>query len=170
MEEIQTNIVKSGRNISQENYCILPPYASGFFMTTKSPLFDSMKNPIELLFNLQKIELESDVQPPPDAAEIVRLRQNIPAPILAHYDRMRARDKKGVSTVRNSVCSECHMRLASGVYAALLRKEDILICDTCGRYLFIPQEQVSAVPLEPETPKVPIRKRRKKNISTESPN
>lgn len=126
-----------------------------------------MKNPIELLFTLQGLDLEPDAQSPHNAAEILRLRQKIPAPILAHYDRMRARDKKGVSIVRNSVCSECHMRLASGIAAAVLRKEDVLICDTCGRYLHIPREVESAAAAEPEAPKAPARKRRKKASSSE---
>jgi hypothetical protein len=146
-------------------YVLLAQIFSG---QINGPFFDSMKNPIELLFNLQTLELAPDAQSPDNAAEILRLRQKIPTPILAHYDRMRARDKKGVALVRNSVCSECHMRLASGIAAALLRAEDVMICDTCGRYLHIVKESVSAIVAEPEPPKAPARKRRKKAATPES--
>jgi hypothetical protein len=128
---------------------------------------DSMKTAIEFLFSLQCIEMGPDSGAPQNVAEILRLRQKIPAPVLAHYDRLRARDKKGVSVVRNSVCSECHMRLASGIYASLLRAEDILICDTCGRYLHIPPGTEVAPTVEPEVPKTPVKRRRKKTQPTE---
>jgi hypothetical protein len=80
---------------------------------------------------------------------------------------MRARDKKGVSAVRNSVCSECHMRLASGVYATLLGGDDVMICGTCGRYLHIPKDVSPAMAEEPPPQKPTTRKRRKKTAPSE---
>ena len=124
-----------------------------------------MKNVIELLLNLQNLEMGPATASPHKDTEIARLRQEIPAQIMGHYDRLRARDKKGVSVVRNGVCSECHMRLASGIYAEVVRAEDILICDSCGRYLVLTKEAL--LPVEPHPspePKI-IRKRRKKVLS-----
>ncbi len=110
-----------------------------------------MKNVIELLLNLQGLEMGLDPKAPQNASEIGRLRQAIPPQIIAHYDRLRARDKKGVALVRHGVCAECHMRLASGIHAELMRAEDIVICDSCGRYLIIPKEDPPPPPA-PETP------------------
>ncbi len=126
-----------------------------------------MKNVIEILVDLQNIEMG----PSPDSAgnqtAIKRLKQSIPAQILAHYDRLLARGKKGVALVKHGVCSECHMALASGTHAQLLRAEDIVICGSCGRYLWaISEEPAAPVPppaakKEKATPK----KRRKKTES-----
>jgi predicted nucleic acid-binding Zn-ribbon protein len=93
-----------------------------------------MKNTIAPLFELQSLEAKSPN--PEEASEIQRLRKKVIPQILAHYDRLRARGKRGVALVRNGVCAECHMRLSSGTYATLLRAEDIMICDNCGRYLY----------------------------------
>jgi predicted nucleic acid-binding Zn-ribbon protein len=67
------------------------------------------------------------------------LRKSIPQPILAHYDRLVARGKKGVAIVRNQVCSGCHMRLPIGTINTLMQNHDIQLCDSCGRYLFLPE-------------------------------
>lgn len=108
-----------------------------------------MKSPIEQLFQLQTLEERADN--PEQDADVRRLRQKIPSPILGHYDRLRVRGKKGVALVRNGVCSGCHMRLASGAYATLVRGEDIMICDTCGRYLhYIPEVKPPETPAAPE--------------------
>ena len=71
------------------------------------------------------------------------LRRQIPEPILAHYDRLRARGKRGVALVRHGVCSGCQMKLATGVHAALLRDDDIAMCDSCARYLLVAPGQPS---------------------------
>lgn len=66
------------------------------------------------------------------------LRTRIPQPILGHYDRLVARGKKGVAVVRNQVCTGCHMRLPIGTINTLMQGQDIQLCDTCGRYLYLP--------------------------------
>jgi predicted nucleic acid-binding Zn-ribbon protein len=68
------------------------------------------------------------------------LRNGIPQPILGHYDRLVARGKKGVAVVRNQVCTGCHMRLPIGTINTLMQNHDIQLCDTCGRYLYLPEE------------------------------
>lgn len=125
-----------------------------------------MKKVMEPLLALQALELDPAREAPEKAAEIARLRQSIPAPILGHFDRLMVRGKKGVAVVRNGVCSECHMRLSSGVHSQLLREEDIMVCGSCGRYLYpahdVPAAESSPASALADAPKKP-RKRTKKN-------
>lgn len=69
------------------------------------------------------------------------LRAQIPVPILAHYDRLSVRGKKGVAIVRNQVCTGCHMRVPIGVISSILHGQDIQLCGNCGRYLCLPEEE-----------------------------
>jgi predicted nucleic acid-binding Zn-ribbon protein len=101
-------------------------------------------------------------------AQIARLRESIPAPILGHYDRLMVRGKKGVSLVRHGVCCECHMRVAIGTLATLKRGEDVQLCDTCGRYLFLVEEappaaEVAAPAAPPAAPRKPRKPRKTPN-------
>ncbi len=68
----------------------------------------------------------------------VELRAQVPPQILGHYDRLVARGKKGVAVIRNQVCTGCHMRLPIGTINTLMQGTDIRLCDTCGRYLYLP--------------------------------
>jgi len=125
-----------------------------------------MKKVMEPLLALQALELDPARETPENAAEIARLRQAIPAPIIGHYDRLMVRGKKGVALVRNGVCSECHMRLSSGAHSQLLREEDIMVCGSCGRYLY-PVHEVPAPEASPEAaaadaPKKPRKRAKKK--------
>jgi hypothetical protein len=43
-----------------------------------------------------------------------------------------------VALVRNQVCGGCHMRVPIGQITELMRGEDIQLCETCGRYLYLP--------------------------------
>jgi predicted nucleic acid-binding Zn-ribbon protein len=96
------------------------------------------------------------------AAQVAELRGLIPQPILGHYDRLRARDKKGVAVVRNQSCSGCHMHVPIGQITVLMRAEDIQLCETCGRYLYLPNpaETETPQPVEAEKPTPKPRKRR----------
>ena len=87
--------------------------------------------------------------------------------ILGHYDRLKSRGKKSVALVRHGVCTGCQMRLASGVYAALLRDEDIAMCDTCARYLLLVRE----LPPVAEPPAVarPAAKRGRRKAASAAP-
>ena len=66
------------------------------------------------------------------------MRGQIPQPIIGHYDRLRVRGKKGVAVVRNQVCTGCHMHVPIGQITVLMRGEDIQLCESCGRYLYLP--------------------------------
>jgi predicted nucleic acid-binding Zn-ribbon protein len=74
------------------------------------------------------------------------IRKTIPGVVLTHYDRLLAHGKKGVAIVRNGVCTECHLRVATGALAALAHENDIQVCGNCGRYLFLPANE-PAVPV-----------------------
>src|SRR6185312_37470 len=114
---------------------------------------------IQNLLKLQTIEFGDEKR---SEKQIAELRTNIPEPILGHYDRLRARDKKGVAIVRNKVCTGCHMRLPIGVITVLMQDRDIQLCDTCGRYLYL--EPQSQVPAEP-APVKPVKKRKTKAVA-----
>ncbi|HLP76731.1 MAG TPA: C4-type zinc ribbon domain-containing protein [Candidatus Paceibacterota bacterium] len=84
--------------------------------------------------------LEFDRTPSKDEEkEIAELRTQVPEPILGHYSRLIARGKKGVAIIRNQVCTGCQMRLPIGTITTLMRNEDIQLCDSCGRYLYLPE-------------------------------
>jgi predicted nucleic acid-binding Zn-ribbon protein len=115
----------------------------------------------ELLRNLVRLQSLDFGEVKEKNAEAVKaeLRAKIPAQILAHYDRLVVRGKKGVALVRDQVCTGCHMRLPIGVITTLMHGRDIQLCDTCGRYLFLP-DPATVEPVPPPSPK-PARKPRK---------
>lgn len=115
-----------------------------------------MNATIQNLLKLQSIEFGDEKG---TEKQIADLRAMIPEPILGHYDRLRARDKKGVAVVRNQVCAGCHMKLPIGVIATLMQDRDIQLCDSCGRYLYL-EPQAPAV--EPPAPVKPAKKRKTK--------
>jgi predicted nucleic acid-binding Zn-ribbon protein len=101
-----------------------------------------MKEIIENLFALQALEFRArPSRSTSRAAQIEALRKEIPAPILGHYDRMLARDKKGVSVVHHGVCSECHIKVPVGSLVTVARGEDVQLCGNCGRYLYLPSDE-----------------------------
>lgn len=105
---------------------------------------------IENLNRLQELESASRKRIPDKDTVTAELRQGIPAPILAHYDRLRERGKKGVSAVHHQVCTECHMRVPIGVLATLMHGTDIQLCGSCGRYLYLPKEEAPGAPAPAE--------------------
>jgi len=113
---------------------IIPPF-------DKSPMKELFRN----LLKLQELQFDSPGDSTAEAA-ISQLRKKIPVPILEHYDRLAVRGKKGVAIVRNQVCTGCHMRIPIGAINTLMHGEDIQMCETCGRYLYLP----------PETPPQPV--------------
>jgi len=101
--------------------------------------------------------------------QIAELRGQIPQPFLGHYDRLRVREKKGVSIVRNQVCTGCHMRLPIGTITLLMRGGDIQLCDSCGRYLVLAEEAEGPVPAaekpaEKAAEKPPRKPRKRKTV------
>ena len=68
-----------------------------------------------------------------------RLRAQVPAPVLAHFDRLIAQGRKGVAEVRHGFCSACHLRLPAAVTATGDTDEDLHLCENCGAYLRFPE-------------------------------
>jgi predicted nucleic acid-binding Zn-ribbon protein len=120
-----------------------------------------MNNLIDNLFALQELEYPQHKTTPEATEKIKMLRELVPPPILGHYDRLLARNKKGVALVRNGVCCECHMRVAIGVLNTLMRRADIELCGSCGRYLYLPEAPAEPIATPaPEPPKPATRKRK----------
>src|ERR1035441_6125870 len=87
-------------------------------------------------------------------AQTAELRGNIPQPIIGHYERLRVRGKKGIAVVRNQVCTGCHMHVPIGQINMLMRDQDVQLCESCGRYLYLPDpaETVALAIVETATP------------------
>lgn len=135
---------------------------SGLLFGTELASIWFMNRILQNLLKLQALEF-GEVTGKNINAQAAELRGQIPQPILGHYDRLRERGKKGVAVVRNQVCTGCHMRLPIGTINTLMQGQDIRLCDTCGRYLYLPDpaesqfvEQMAAT--KPATK--PARKRR----------
>jgi predicted nucleic acid-binding Zn-ribbon protein len=120
-----------------------------------------MNNVIDQLYALQQLELQKRGKTPETQDKMHALRATVPEPVLAHYDRLMDRGKKGVAIVRNSVCTECHMQVAIGVVATLVRRADIQLCGNCGRYLYLPVETAPAAPVAPAPAAKPAARKRK---------
>jgi hypothetical protein len=101
---------------------------------TQLASLNTMNVVVQNLIRLQTLEF-GEVKNVGGEAE--QLRAKIPAPILGHYDRLRVRGKKGISLVRNQVCTGCHMHVPIGKITVLMRELDIQLCDYCGRYLYL---------------------------------
>ena len=103
-----------------------------------------------LINNIWKLQsLESTETPDKDGSkQIAALRAKIPTQILAHYDRLRARGKKGVAVVRNQVCTACHMNVPRGTIMTLMGGTDIQLCECCGRYLYLPEPATAPSPVD----------------------
>ncbi|MBI4326720.1 MAG: hypothetical protein HY674_15865 [Chloroflexi bacterium] len=93
-----------------------------------------MKQTLETLLQLQ--ELDGPSQPPAPPETVVALRKRLPQPVLAHYDRRRARRQKSVVVMDgNGVCGACLLRASRGLLAALQRGKEIQVCEHGGAYL-----------------------------------
>jgi predicted nucleic acid-binding Zn-ribbon protein len=123
-----------------------------------------MKELLQNLIQLQSLEFGGDEKEKVGAA-MAELRAKIPSQILAHYDRLVARGKKGLAAVRGQVCSGCHMQVPLGVVMTLKRGQDIQLCEICGRYLYLPPTVETKV-AEPAASPKPERKKRKQKRSS----
>lgn len=128
-----------------------------------SGMTDHMAN----LFKLQAIEFKESAETNPESVR-TELRNSIPQPVLAHYDRLAVRGKKGVAVVRNQVCTGCHMRLPIGTINTLMQRQDVQLCDNCGRYLYLPETTAAAAEPVPVAPVKPAAKRKRKALAPAS--
>jgi hypothetical protein len=102
-------------------------------------------------------------------AQSTELRGKIPQPIIGHYERLRVRGKKGVAVVRNQVCTGCHMHVPIGQINMLMRGEDVQLCESCGRYLYLPDpaeaEVVNKVEATKPAAKAPAKPRKRRALA-----
>jgi predicted nucleic acid-binding Zn-ribbon protein len=122
-----------------------------------------MKTLMQNLLELQTLEFGKATSPA-IAATIADLRSKIPAPILGHYDRLRSRGKKGLAIVVNQVCTGCHMSVPIGAILTIKHGQDIQLCESCGRYLYLPAEE-TAPPAEAPVELKPARTPRRRSKS-----
>jgi hypothetical protein len=96
---------------------------------------------MKALLVLQEVKLHNRTLEEEPETECQRLRGTVPAGVLEKFDRLVNRGKKGVAIVRNGVCSECHLRLPSGTLGGLTHATELHVCDNCGRFLYLPENQ-----------------------------
>ena len=127
-----------------------------------------MNSVLQNLLKLQALEFGEATSKSLDA-QGAELRGTIPQPIIGHYDRLRARGKKGVAVVRNQVCTGCHMHVPIGQITVLMRGEDIQLCENCGRYLYLPDpaeaEFLNKVEAAKPAAKAPAKPRKRRALA-----
>jgi len=121
-----------------------------------------MRKFMEQLLVLQKLQFDTWSRSGESKAEMEKLREKVPTPILAHYERLVLRGKKGVAIARNGVCGECHLRITGAKLVTLAYSDEVQLCDNCGRYLYLPEDEPiglsDAKPAPPIPAKRPSRK------------
>jgi predicted nucleic acid-binding Zn-ribbon protein len=100
-----------------------------------------MRKFMEQLLALQKLQFDARSRSAGSKAEMEKLREKIPTPILAHYERLVLHEKKGVAIARNGVCGECHLRITGAKLVTLAYSDEVQLCDNCGRYLYLPENE-----------------------------
>ena len=127
-------------------------YANSQLLWHGSSIKSGMNDLLTTLLQLQALDFERSSEPNTGSLKEA-LRAKVPVPILAHYDRLVVRGKKGIAIVRNQVCTGCHMRLPIGTINTLMLGQDVQLCETCGRYLSLaapePEVAVEAPPAKP---------------------
>lgn len=107
---------------------------------------------MDALVQIQKLEHGPDSESAETVAALEKLRSQVPPQILGHYDRLRARGKKGLALVRNNkVCAECNMQVPIGTVITIIKGADIQLCGNCGRYLFVEATAAEPAPATPES-------------------
>jgi predicted nucleic acid-binding Zn-ribbon protein len=118
-----------------------------------------MKIILENLLKLQSLQLAEN-QKRAARTKIKDLRAQIPEAMLLHHDRLAAREKQGLVEVRNQCCSGCHMHVPIGTLLALVAGENVVACDSCGRYLYLSPSASEEI-LHPAVTIIPAKPRRK---------
>lgn len=75
----------------------------------------------------------------------VGLQKNIPADLLAQYERVKKRNNGvGVISVWKAVCGGCHMNIPPQMYNELQRSNELLSCPNCNRIMYFQNQEKSA--------------------------
>ena len=96
-----------------------------------------MKKIISQLLALQTSELASPKTTDSDSSA---MRKQIPAEILARFDKFIGRGKKGIALVQNGVCRGCQIQVPVGVINTLMDGAAMPHCGNCGRFLYLLDE------------------------------
>jgi C4-type zinc ribbon domain len=127
-----------------------------------------MNSILQNLLKLQALDF-GETTTKHDAAQAAELRATIPPAIIGHYERLRVRGKKGVALVRNQVCTGCHMHVPIGQITVLMRGDDIQLCESCGRYLYLPDaaevEALKQVEATKPAAKAPAKPRKRRALA-----
>jgi predicted nucleic acid-binding Zn-ribbon protein len=123
-----------------------------------------MRKIMEQLLVLQKLQFDTRSQTSESKAEMAKLRDKVPTPILAHYERLVSRGKKGVAIARAGVCSECHLLITSGRLISLVYTDEVQLCDNCGRYLYLPEDEPIGLSQPKPAPPAPTRRPSRKTV------
>lgn len=113
----------------------------------KAELNESLKNHEELIksqeaeLNTSKESLNkqlSEYQSQLDKLKIEenKITPNLDQEILFKFERIIQRNSEGIVTVRNGVCSGCHMILPAQFANIVHNGEDIMFCPYCSRILY----------------------------------
>ncbi len=100
-----------------------------------------MQPAIQTLFEAQQILQRHPAGSPERLAIVQQLNAEVPPPLLAHFLRIASQGRPGVALVRNGVCSGCHIRVPAAVVHALVRADDVHLCEHCSAYLLLPAEE-----------------------------
>lgn len=116
----------------------------------KSYIGDTVRRLLELHSLEERLRvLGQDKVERVDAQSLIEsLRSNLPVRVTICHDRFRAAGKRSVAEVRHGVCSACHMAVPIGVLADLKRDNGLDRCGSCGRYIYLVEEEESDRPLE----------------------
>lgn len=106
-----------------------------------------MNSLIESMQSLQRLlRTGAPAEQSAQANEIAGLRARVPAPVLAHFDRLIKQGRKGVAEVHHGVCGACHLKLPGFMIVPRVGHDDLQLCDNCGAYLVFVPEAAEAMP------------------------
>jgi len=114
---------------------------------------ESMEGALEeeaRIFKSKESELAEQIRATEKAAPVIEqeaaklvdektaLERQISIDLLERYRRI-ADARKGIALAeaKEELCSACHVRIRPQVFADLLRTEEIHVCDSCSRILFL---------------------------------
>ncbi len=61
----------------------------------------------------------------------------VPEEVLSRYERIFSRRDRALVPVEGGICGGCHMKLPPSVSQNILKQENMVSCDHCGRLLYI---------------------------------
>jgi uncharacterized protein len=74
-----------------------------------------------------------------------QLSTQLPKPIFASYDRMsRLRRGQVLSEIRAGICTACRMKVRPKVISDVRKGDQLIICESCGRILYMRPQTHSA--------------------------